>query len=376
MKIPSVKQNKILDIVTTPYFVPKGSSIRADSILRKLSKYNKVDLLVYPVGKDPKYKNVKTIRICPEKRISLEVSEVSVRKISLDIKMLFKAISLMKENHYDIIHCEDFEAALFVGVPMSILFRKPFYVYDLHNTINDNLKITNKPWFFIKFAKMLSKTVYSRFDLVITNWDVYRNVSRKKRFLLYDETNTKVKKIKIPTKNRYLAYAGNYQKYQGVEEFLKIYAQVNPSYDLVLVGRWTKDIKNLVKELKIKDKVFFTGLLDIEKSNYILSKAQLCLIPRIDGDQPGLKMVHHIMIGKVSLATNIPANKELLKDGYNSILYSSDNQLIKILKDLDKGKLKTKKLEKGIKETQEMIREIWSEEYFDKNYFRDGQSGE
>ena len=364
------RNKKILDIVTTPYFVPKGSAIRADSILRKLSKYNDVDLLVYPVGRDPEYKNVKTIRICPEKKISLEVSEVSIRKISLDIKMFFKAFSLMKKNKYDIIHCEDFEAAFFVGFPLSLFFRKPMYVYDLHNTIADNLKITNKPEFFIKIAKFISRTIYSRFDLVITNWDVYRNVSKKKRFLLYDETNVNIRKIRIPTKNKYLAYSGNFQKYQGVEEFVKVYGEVKPDYDLVLIGKWTNEIKNLVKKLKIEDKVYFTGVLDIEESNYILTNAEMCLIPRISGDQQGLKMVHHIMLGKASLATDIPANKELLKDGYNAVLYLDDIELMKILRNINNERLNIMKLNTGILETQKRIRYIWSEEYFNSNYFR------
>lgn len=367
----SYKNKKILDIVTTPYLIPKGSSLRVDSILRKLSKDNQVDLLVYPVGKDPRYKNVKTIRISPKSETSFGISEVSAKKVFLDIKMLLKAFSLMRKNKYDIVHCEDFEAAFFVGFPLTLFFRKTMFVYDLHNTITDNLKITNKPEWFIKIAKKISKTVYSGFDLIITNWNIYRNVSKKKRFLLYDETNIKIKKRKIPTKKRYLAYSGNFQRYQGVEEFLKIYGKVNPDYDLILVGKWTKEIKGLVKKLKLEKKVYLTGLLDIEESNHILTNAEVCLIPRIDGDQPGLKMVHHIMLGKVSLATDIPANKELLRNGYNSILYSDDEQLMKILKNIDNGKLNIHKFDKGIKETQKKIKEIWSEEYFNRNYFKD-----
>lgn len=75
------------------------------------------------------------------------------------------------------------------------------------------------------------------------------------------------------------------------------------------------------------------------------------------------------MLGKVSLATNISANTEILKDRYNSVLYSSDKELEKILKDIDSGKLKSGSFEKGIKDTQKRIQDIWSQEYFDKNYY-------
>jgi glycosyltransferase involved in cell wall biosynthesis len=366
------QKKKILCIVTSPYQIPKGSSLRVDSVLQKISKNNEVDLLAYPSGKDPQYPNVKVHRVFGHSRILFNVSEVSAKKLFLDLCVLIRAFNMMLFNHYDIVHCEDFEAAS-AGFALSLIFRKPKYVYDLHNTINDNLRITRKPVWFINFAKWIARMVYSRYDLIITNWNIYRNVSKKKKFLLYDETNLNVKRIKIPTKKKYLAYAGNFQKYQGVEEFVKIYAEVNPRFDLVLVGKATKEIKSLVRRLRIEKRVHFTGMLDIEESNHILINSEMCLIPRIDGDQPGLKMIHHLMLGKISLATDIPANRELLRDGYNSILYSSKKELMKILKDIDGGKLKTKRLEEGIKETQEKIQKIWSEEYFNRNYFKDGK---
>jgi len=363
-----MQEKYILDIVTTPYLIPKGSSLRVDSVLKKLSKGNKIDLLVYPVGEDPKYEGVRTIRVLPKSNIKLGVSEISIKKIFLDFVILCKSFSLMIKNRYEIVHCEDFEAA-FVGSILSLFFRKPRYVYDLHNTIVDNLEISNKPKFLINIFKILSKFVYSRFDLVIANWKIYKNIGAKKTFLLYDESDISLKESKIPTEKEYLAYAGNFKTYQGVEEFIRTYKKVMPKFDLILIGNPTNEIKGLVKELGLEERVHFTGLLDIKESNYVLSKAQFCLIPRISGDQPGLKMIHHVMLGKVSLATDIPANTEILKDGYNSVLYSNEKELVNILKDIDCDTLREESFSKGIKETQKEIEKIWSQEYFDKNYY-------
>lgn len=363
----------ILDIVTTPYLIPKGSSLRVDSVLKKLSKNNNVDLLVYPVGEDPNYKNVTTHRVFPKSNMQLGVSEISLKKMVLDIFILLKAFRMMLVNKYDIVHCEDFEAA-FVGAVLSIFFRKSRYVYDMHNTIVDNLKITNKPKWLIQIFEKISKFVFSRFDLVIANWKIYENISDKNTFLLYDESNTEIKKIEIPTKNRFLAYSGNFKRYQGVEEFLRVYANVKPKYDLVLVGNPTEEVKDLVTQIGIEGKVHFTGLLDIRESNYVLSKAEYCLIPRVSGDQPGLKMIHHIMLNKPSLATNISANTEILEDGYNSLLYSNKSELKDILKRIDRGEIKLEMFDRGIEECQKRIKEIWSQEYFDKNYFKNEES--
>ena len=357
----------ILDIATTPYLTPKGSSLRVDSVLKKLSKENRVDLLVYPVGDDTNYHNVRIIRASSQKSTNVGVSEVSLKKIKLDLKIFKKAFSLLQSNNYDIVHCEDFEAG-FIGAILSLFFHKPKYVYDLHNTIVDNLKITGKPKLFLMIAKLISSWVYTRYDMIIANWKIYKGIGKKKVFLLYDESDIKIKKTDIPTEKKYLAYSGNFKQYQGVENFIKVYSKVMPSYDLVLIGNPTEDIKGLVSSLGLEKRIFFTGVLDIEKSNYILQHAEYCLIPRISGEQPGLKMIHHIMLDKVSLASDISANTEVLKNGYNAVLYKDNKELGNILREIDEGNLNNTKFTEGIQNTQKEINRIWSYEYFKENY--------
>ncbi len=361
------KSEHILDIVTTPYLIPKGSSLRVDSVLKKLARENQVDVLTYPVGEDTDYENVNIFRVNSKKDLNLGVSEISLKKIILDLKVLAKGLSLLRKNNYDIVHCEDFEAG-FAGAVLSLFFKEPQYVYDLHNTIVDNLRITNKPKILIKVFEVISKFVYSRYDMIIANWKIYEKVGKKKTFLLYDESNTEIEKINIPTKNKYMAYSGNFKKYQGVENFLSVYSKVMPKFDVILVGDPTDEIVSFVKELKLEKKVHFTGVLDIKESNYILSNAEFCLIPRISGDQPGLKMIHHIMLGKVSVASNIPANTEILKDGYNSVLYKDGKDLEGILRDIDERNIQGGDFKSGIEETQRVISDIWSYEYFVNNY--------
>ena len=81
-------------------------------------------------------------------------------------------------------------------------------------------------------------------------------------------------------------------------------------------------------------------------------------------------MVHHIMLGKISLATDIEANRELLKDGYNAILYKDNKQLDGILRKLDEGYNPEKEMRRGIIETQKMTKKIWDYRYFESNYFK------
>ena len=62
-------------------------------------------------------------------------------------------------------------------------------------------------------------------------------------------------------------------------------------------------------------------------------------------------MIHHIMLGKISIASRISANTEYLNDG-NSILYSNDEELLEILKDIDNGGINENDYKDVIKECQ------------------------
>lgn len=365
------KKRKILDIATTPFFQSKGSTLRVDSVLQNLAQENKVDFITYSLGEERTYKNVTIYRTPKWFKPNIGVGKVSMKKIFLDMFVALKAFSLMKKNKYDVVHCEDFEAA-FIGRILHIFWKKPKYAYDLHNRIVDNCEISGASKGFISFAGFVEKWVVKSFDLVILNWKLYEKdplFNDVRKFQLYDRANLELKKYKLPAE-RYVAYSGNYNVYQGVEVFLKGYAQSKHNFDVVLVGDASEDVRNLVKRLNIENRVFYTGFLDIKESNYILSKAIVCLIPKISEKHRGLKMVHHIMLGKISLATDIEANRELLKDGYNAILYKDNKQLDGILRKLDEGYNPEKEMRRGIIETQKMTKKIWDYRYFESNYFK------
>lgn len=367
----SYKNKRILDISTTPFFKSKGSSLRVDAVLQYLSRENKVDFVTYSMGEEKKYKNVKIYRTAKFFKPEIGVGKISFKKVVLDIFVFNISFRLMLKNRYDIVHCEDFEAA-FIGRILHIFWKKPKYVYDLHNRISDNLRIVDTKDGLIKCIEKIEKWVVKCFDLVILNWRLYEKdplFKDQKKFQLYDRANLELKKYKLPTK-RYVAYSGNYNAYQGVEVFLQGYAKEPHKFDVILVGNVSDGIKDLVKYLDIEKHVFYTGFIDIRKSNYILTNAIVCLIPKISEQHRGLKIVHHVMLGKISLATNIEANRELLKDGYNALLYKDDKELDKILRKIDKGYNPEKEMKKGIEETQKSTREIWEYRYFFSNYFR------
>jgi glycosyltransferase involved in cell wall biosynthesis len=355
-----------------PFYAPKGSSLRVLSILEKLVKRFDVDVIAYPHGEDPSIQGLSIFRTTQRVKPELGVATVSLKRVMLDKLVFLKSFGMMLRNDYDVVHCEDFEAAS-IGAVLSFFFPGKKYVYDLHNSIVDNLEISGKSKLFLSVARVIERFVLSRFDKVIINWEMYKDhpvLSKKDTFLYYDKTNLKTEKIKLPVKGRMWSYVGNFKEYQGVGEFLSAYAKAKVKTPLVLVGNMENKIEEKIKDLKLEKQVHITGVLPIEQANYIQMSSELCLIPRTYGRQPGMKAMHILMLGRVALATDIPANTDILSDN-DSILYKSEEELIDILKRVESGKYKFSALEKGIADKQKVVNKIWSDEYFLNNYMKD-----
>lgn len=363
---------RVLAISSTPFYTPKGSSLRVKSIMENLTKEFEVDLVTYSEGEEPGIEGLTIHRTTKFFKPTLKISFASFGRFALDFLLLIKSLRLALFGNYDIIHAEDFEAA-FAGRIIKIFKPRKKYVYDLHNSFVDNLEISKYSKSVLSIARKLEKFVIGGYDQFILNWQMYEDIDgikEKPHFLYYDHTPTDLEEIKLPTSFPYMAYSGNFQPYQGIITFLQAYRDSNISTHVVLVGEPSKKALSFVKEHGLSDKVHFMGRLPITQSNYILANSLLCLIPRTYGKQPGLKMIHHLMLGKVTLAMNIPANTESLVDGKNAILYQHVGEIAAYLKKIEAGKFDVKRLENGALVSQESIRKIWSHNYFMQNYLK------
>lgn len=367
----SVKK-KILMIVTSPFYQEKGSSLRVAGMLDILSSKYDVDLITYSLGRDYIKENVNIYRTPSWFKPKILVSRPTISKIILDVFLLYKAIKFIFNNQYYSIHCEDFEAA-FIGRILKIFSKKTILVYDLHNRIKDNIDIGSKKNKVVLkgILNKLEKYILKKTDLVITNWkkyfddDVFIN---NKKILYYDKIKLDKKEYKLDVVD-YIIYTGNFEKYQGVYEFLDAYKQSNKNNKVVLVGNQTEEIKEFVKDNNLNNDVIMTGRLSIEETNYLISNALFCILPRIYGVQPSMKLIHYLVMNKPIIASDIEANHELLKDGYNCIYYKSNEDLVKMLNNLAHNQNQIKQLNNGVIETKQFILQAWNEENIKYIYF-------
>lgn len=355
---------KLLFISCMPYYQEKGSTLRTHATLKTLAKHYVIDAIVYSHGSHVAIPNV-TIHRTPRWYIpKLHVSKPSISKIILDLFVFLKSFQLLFTNQYTHIHAEDFEAAS-LGSVLSMAFRKK-YVYNLHNRIVDNWEISGKkaPW----LVRWIEQIVIKYATLIIFNWGIYTQdpiFKDKDSFLHYDSVAMETQPVSYDLPEQYLFYAGNFELYQGIPFFLETYAQSNCTIPLLLAGNPTDEIRQLIKELHLEKSVQLLGRRSIEETNTLIQNSTFCILPRITGKQPSMKLIHYLTWKKPIIANDIQCNHELLKTFDTGIFYSSEDTLIEILNNLgNEVKVSVQNLEKA----SQFIKKHSNEKLFTEEY--------
>ena len=362
---------KILAIVTTPFYQEKGASLRAFSVIKVLAQKYQMDLVTYSLGQDISLTNVRIFRTPLWYQPKIGISQISVSKLVLDFFVFVRCLRLMMTNKYDIVHSEDFEAA-FIGRLLIFFSTHKDFVYDLHNRILDNLslKAKIKSGLFKKIISKVESLIIKRCNLIILNWNKYKDdraFTGKKTLLYYDQIDLSAFKPHPLPAEKYLVYAGNFEPYQGLEEFLSVYQACSTDYSLVLIGEPSKSVGDLsVVNPELATRVYLTGRLDIAESNYLIKNYLAAILPR-RGEGSSMKVIHYLMLGKAVIARETNSNKELLKDNYNSFLYSDAADLKCLLESLETSD-GLNRISAGVKKTSEVIKDNWSAENFLKKY--------
>ncbi len=129
---------KILMITCIPFFSYRGTPISVKSRLEVLSELgHEVDVVAYHVGDDIEIPGIKILRIINLPFIKEVPVGPSLKKIFLNIFVFFKALRLLINRRYDIIHTH--EEASYFGVLFSKMF-KIRHLYDFHASLPQVMK--------------------------------------------------------------------------------------------------------------------------------------------------------------------------------------------------------------------------------------------
>ena len=294
---------------------------------------------------------------------------------------------LAQKNNVDILHQPCFSAPI-------------FYKGKVIVTIHDIIAILfgkDIPFFSRQFFSKIMPYSYSRADRIIaisehTKNDIvkYLRISPEKIRVIplaaddeyyKDVSENKIVSLKRKYKisDKYMLHIGTLNPRKNLLFLIKVYSQIVktfPNYQLVITGKkgwYYQSLFDLVDELKLNDKVIFTGYIDDKEKPAFYKGASLFLFPSLY-EGFGLPPLEAMASGVPVISSNTSSLPEVI--GEAGILLSPTDELgwvrsIKqVLQDKNLQKVLSKKSqiqasnfswEKNARQTLEVYKEVYNQ---------------
>jgi len=148
--------------------------------------------------------------------------------------------------------------------------------------------------------------------------------------------------------NRYkdkfiISYIGRIQKYKGLDQVIKVLPKLGENVIFIAIGEDAGNKESLIKlskDLRVSNRVFFTGRIKEQEKLNLLDASKLFILPS-EWEAFGIVILEAMARGKVIISTKTEGGRYLVKRE-NGFLYPNNNliQLEEILKTLTKVDLK------------------------------------
>lgn len=329
---------RILEIITVPFFSPRGTGFSSLERTRALSKLGcRVEILAYSIGDRVDIPNVSVYRIPRIPGFHSIKMGPSLKKLVLDVFLLLKTIRwLLFKGSFDVVWVHE-ESAYWMPL-LKCLYRGPV-VYDMHSSLVeqlDNFGNWGVQWLKLLFQKLEHKAL-ERADSIIVicqaleclahgrkkggiirlienlpvGWDLpeptFEQVAELRR--KYQVNNCKV-----------LLYTGTFGKNQGLDLLLGAMPSVvreYPNVKLMLVGGTGADMRNIRDfraEQGLEDYVVLEGQVSYADMPMFMALGDVLLSPRVSGKNTPLKLYSYLNSGKPIVATDMLTHRQVLDE--------------------------------------------------------------
>ncbi|MBD3238608.1 MAG: glycosyltransferase [Candidatus Moranbacteria bacterium] len=187
-------------------------------------------------------------------------------------------------------------------------------------------------------------------------------------YFRYEQNKSKIPKNvkKFGVKDPYIFYIGGFEKRKNLDLLIKAFAILAKNYQhalenrkLVIAGElWEKEnplvlnVKKLVKELGIEDKVIFLGKVEDQDRAALYSRAELFVFPSLY-EGFGMTILEAMAAGCPVLASNISPFKELARDAIDYFNpYRQDELLQEMIRLLTDKELRIELSLRGIERSR------------------------
>jgi len=345
---------KILVLAPQPFFQTRGTPIDVRILVEALSgEGHEVDLLAYHEGEDIALPSGTLYRIPRLPGIRNIRPGFSLKKLVCDAAMFFRAMSLVRNNGYDLLHAG--EESAFLALIFRRLFALP-YVYDMDSSLAQQM-VEKYPWLGL-FKRLLewaeAGAVRSSLGVVAVCKSLEqtalghapgKRVVRLEDISLLENDGEPAAppgtSLGIP--GPIVMYIGNLEHYQGIDlllEGFQVVREEGEAGNLVIIGGVPPDILRYTaraRELGIGERVFFTGPKPVSRLGAYLAQADILVSPRIRGFNTPMKIYSYLHSGRPLLATRLPTHTQVLDDEISLLVEPEPREmgkgLIRLLRD-------------------------------------------
>lgn len=263
--------------------------------------YNKINFVQFVVTINKVIKNNK-IEI-----VNFNNSGLYCNLLFLNLKKLNPKVKFIKFLH----SCYEDEVHL-----KNKLIRDKIYLFFLDKVLQSSDMI-------VSVSKAVEKTYCEKFNLVKKRKTVIYNGIDNKYFEKKPPIRQDISKRKLE-----IIYVGRLVKVKGVDILIKAINNIKKrEFHLTIVGDGEEkdNLKKLVKELNMDEKVSFVGI----QMNVIdwLDKSDVFVYPSIWKEAFGISVVESMARGCIPIVSNRGGLPEIIEDGKNGYIFEYKNEL-------------------------------------------------
>lgn len=277
----------------------------------------------------------------------------------------------MKKIDPDILHLHSPAPIGALGLYLGGVMNKPV-VASYHTLLGEYLEYLpgNRIWRFKKLnKKMVDRYIqffYNHSDKIIVPSE------QTKKILLETQVTKPIEVIPtgiksgnyLKTKNLgsriKILHVGRLCKERSVDEIIKAFNKLTETLDCELIivskGPAEKELKNLVKKLKIENKVNFAGYVTEEEKIRLYNTADL-FVTASTTDTQGLVALEAMASGMPVIAANAGGAMDYIQNDHNGLMFephSIDELADKMLSVLSSPELREKLVENGYKTAKDL----------------------
>lgn len=323
---------RILMLAPTPYFADRGCHVRIYEEARALIDLGcQVQIVTYHIGRDmPGIPTARIPRIPWYRRLT---AGPSWQKPLLDLLLFFKALSVARSCHPQIIHAHLHEGA-FIGILLKMLLRIPL-IMDFQGSLTVECRDHG---FFRQGSSLdrifgaIERYINNRVDAFITSssagaellvqqWQV---PSQKvtavidgvdtNHFHPYSRSESR-QMFNLPDGVPLVVYLGVLNSYQGVDLFLssmQILKKKGCNVHFILMGYPEEQYRQKADEMGMAHCVTFTGKVDYAEAARFLSAGDIAVSPKLSLTEANGKLFNYMACGLPTVVFDTPVNREIL----------------------------------------------------------------